>query len=165
MAETYAISKKTLDDIAGQSMELAGKTSPVSTAEIKADLTEANAEVKSQTSLITQIKTALEGKAAGGGGVSWEVITLTSDLSYSQDVYDTFSAMVDDDAWFTMFVRKTETVRDIYTLTVCCFHQLSNGMGWVRTNQNNMANTAIGTVYDTHAWAGDEYYKVVYNEA
>ena len=63
----YLIKEETLDNIAIQSMNLMGKTEAVSTSTIISDLTNVNSEVNSQTALIEQIASALEGKAVGGG--------------------------------------------------------------------------------------------------
>ena len=65
MADVYVIQKATLDGIAAQSMQMAGKTEAVSLAAITDDLAEANTEVSAQTDLLAQIKAALEAKQEG----------------------------------------------------------------------------------------------------
>ena len=65
MADVYVIQKATLDGIAAQSMQMAGKTEAVSLTAITDDLAAANTEVSAQTDLLAQIKAALEAKQEG----------------------------------------------------------------------------------------------------
>lgn len=65
VADVYVIQKATLDGIAAQSMQMAGKTEAVSLMAITDDLAAANTEVSAQTDLLAQIKAALEAKQEG----------------------------------------------------------------------------------------------------
>lgn len=64
----YLIQGETLIAIADEVRELSGTTDAMRLADMTTHVSDANAEVTSQTDLVAQIKTALEGKASGGGG-------------------------------------------------------------------------------------------------
>ena len=66
----YIISESTLTNIAKPLRSLTGKTEKLTPAEMAAAGTEANTEAQTQTTLIEQIKTVLDGKGnpSGGGG-------------------------------------------------------------------------------------------------
>lgn len=78
MSNIYLIQKDTLDNIAAQSMSIAGKTEAVTTNDIISDLTEANTEIGLQSDLISEISAALDGKA----GVS-ELATIQIGYGYN----------------------------------------------------------------------------------
>ena len=63
----YRITNGRVLDIADEIRELSGTAEAMGIADMKNNLTEANAEVDSQAELIAQIASALEGKAGGGG--------------------------------------------------------------------------------------------------
>ena len=90
----YLIKKETLDGIAVQSNELIGKNEAVSPAEIISDLTEVNSEVGSQSELIAQIASALEGKAGGSSG-SIATCTVTISL-YDCDIQYCIATIASD---------------------------------------------------------------------
>ena len=75
--ELYVVQGKTLDNIAGTMRAVLGvdKDAPIRFDEVaNSDKTEQiNADVETQANLIAQIKTALDGKASGGGD-PYEVI-------------------------------------------------------------------------------------------
>ena len=56
--------------LADEIRELSGTTTPKSLDAMASDVNTANAEITEQTDLISQIATALDGKASGGGGSS-----------------------------------------------------------------------------------------------
>jgi hypothetical protein len=70
--ELYVVQGKTLDNIAGTMRAVLGvdKDAPIRFDEVAtSDKTEQiNTDIETQTDIIAQIQTALEGKAAGGGG-------------------------------------------------------------------------------------------------
>lgn len=66
--DNYVIKKDTLTGIAGEVKTLAGVSGDITLEQMKNNISQANTDVSTQADLIAQIKTALEGKAAGGGG-------------------------------------------------------------------------------------------------
>lgn len=109
-ADRYLIQQQTLNDIANQSMELAGTTGSDSTAEIISGLESANEEILAQVELIDQLTTALEGKAASGGsevtsyvwrnvvGNGTQVMNLSADKNLLAELYNdgSFIVMISD---------------------------------------------------------------------
>ena len=69
----YLVRKDSLIAIANEVRELSGKTEQMTLNAMATNLGEANTEVDSQSALIAQIATALEGKAAGGEQATPEI--------------------------------------------------------------------------------------------
>lgn len=59
-----------MENLADKVRALSGSTSKMSLTQMAAEVDEANDEISAQSSLIAQVKTALTGKAVGGGGSS-----------------------------------------------------------------------------------------------
>lgn len=78
MAEYKVVDAEKLDadltEIADEVRTLANTSVKMTIDEVASNIAQANADVETQADIIAQIRTALEGKAAGGGGDSYEVI-------------------------------------------------------------------------------------------
>lgn len=84
----YLIKGETLTDIADEVRELSGVTNGLTPSIITTNLNEVNSEVASQTELIEQIATALEGKASGNTNIKLQsktVIPSSSELVITAD--------------------------------------------------------------------------------
>lgn len=84
----YLIQSEDLTAIADEVRELVGTSELLSPDEMTANLAEANTDVVEQSELINQIMTALEGKAAGSGGIDTSDGTATaSDMAEGVTAY------------------------------------------------------------------------------
>ena len=68
--DKYVIDNTTLTAIAEPLRDISGRTDELTTAEMASVGEEAAAEVKVQQDLLAEIQTSLQGKAAGGGGIT-----------------------------------------------------------------------------------------------
>lgn len=94
MAVKYVIDDETMTQIADPLRNLTGRTDELTPAEMVEAGTAANEEVQTQTDLITQIQTALNGKTAGAAPVIQE-LTVTENGTYeASDGADGYSPVV-----------------------------------------------------------------------
>lgn len=92
----YRIEEESLVAIADEVRTLAGSQEEMSVSDMVGNLGEANSEVSEQSDLIAEIASALEGKAAGGGGnYEYEDAIVTGTLSsYFNDRVTTIGSNV-----------------------------------------------------------------------
>lgn len=75
--------------LADEVRELSGSTDKLGIDEMTNDVNAANVEISEQADLISQIATALEGKAAGGGGISASIVNNVLILKQVGSTYET----------------------------------------------------------------------------
>lgn len=102
----------------------------------------------------------------GSENVSVEIITLASGFSLANEAKDILTPAIEAEAT-TLFLRKTPTVPN-NGLLFGIFNVLGNSefTTWLRT-RDGVANgypNAWSSTYALVGEAGDEYYKVVFNE-
>jgi hypothetical protein len=85
VSDKYIVQKKSLDAVANEVKILSEVSEGMTINQITSNIAQANADVEAQASLIEQIKTALDGKAAGSGS---EIIAQIAALIDQSGVLD-----------------------------------------------------------------------------
>lgn len=88
MSQDYLIKGESLTAIADEVRELSGTTELMSPDAMATNIEDANSEVNSQTGLLAQLATALEGKAAGGAAPVLQEKTITPSTSLQNVIPD-----------------------------------------------------------------------------
>lgn len=112
--------------LADEIRELSGTTTAKSINAMTNDVNAANVEINEQAALITQIATALEGKATGGGGSLGEWISLSS-LPTSYPVYEDITV-------YLPLPENTKIILMGYALDTTCFGVITINDGYITPN-------------------------------
>ena len=84
----YLIKGETLTGIADEVRAMTGVTGVINPGNMKTHLNAANADVNTEANLIAQIIAALQGKAAGNGGIDTSDATASADeIFYGETAY------------------------------------------------------------------------------
>ena len=103
--DNYVIQGSSLDAIANEVKILSDTSDKMTVDEITSNIAQVNSDVNSQADLIAQIQTALEGKAAGGGGTE-EIENLIDESGVLYSTDGTTTEKIEDLIFRTDIVRK-----------------------------------------------------------
>lgn len=109
--------------IADEVRDLTGVTSTLTLDAMASNLSDANDEVSSQTNLIAEIVSALEGKASGGSGDSIKTCTVTvvnhSDSTYTIDCIQVTNGISDFNDYMIPMAWGDEGTEEVFEDVLC----------------------------------------------
>ena len=154
MAE-YLIQEETLTALGDGVRGISGTTGAMSTETMTSHLVSANSTIEEQADLLSQIQSALEGKAAGGGSVETCTVTIHGDQDVLYDTYLSYTEVTDEGlnpvvGYFCApgYDAATGTVTVECALnTVLTLYSWNKLLGSAHANDVLTANTADGSTY------------------